>query len=91
MLGHRFLKNAIIKDLTFDRKTKQGAYYLRRLHVFYKNECILEIDFTGFLHTLLPLANIGEISFHLDAGTSLDSLSYHGKKKPSSKKRKRKK
>lgn len=90
MKGHSFLKNAIIKDLSFNRKTKQGAYYLRRLHVFYKNECILEIDFTGFLHTILPLANIGEISFHVDAGTSLESLANHPKKKNKVRRRKKK-
>lgn len=96
MEGHKWLKKAIIKDLSFNRKTKQGAYYLRRLHIFWKNECILEIDFTGFLHTVQPLANVGEISFHVDAGETLENLASkkHKKKnvirKKSKKKRKRK-
>lgn len=74
MEGHKWMSKPIIKDLSFDRKTKQGAYMLRRIHIFWKNECILEIDVTGFIHSVMPLANVGEISVHIDAGATLESL-----------------
>lgn len=80
MEGHRYLKKAIIRKLSIDYKTKQGPYYLRRVHVFYKNECILEVDVTGYIHAINPLANIGDISFHVDAGSDLVSLAPRPKK-----------
>lgn len=81
MKGHKFLSKPIVRNLTINAKKKQGAYYYRRIHIFYKNECILEVDFTGFLHLVHPLANIGDISFHVDAGATLESLSLHKKNK----------
>lgn len=74
MVGHKFLTKPIIKNLIINVKTKEGGYYYRRVHIFYKNECILEFDFTGFIHSIVPLANIGDISFHVDAGATLESL-----------------
>lgn len=64
--GHSRIKKLIVKDLKIDAKTKQGPYYYRRIHIFFKNECIMEIDLTGYLHSIEPLANLGEISFHVD-------------------------
>ncbi len=62
----RLTKKRVVKDLKFDARTKQGPYYYRRVHIFYKNDCIMEFDITGYLHSINPLANIGEISFHVD-------------------------
>jgi len=90
MEGHKFMKKPIIKDLKIDKKTKQGPYYLRRIHLFYKNECILEIDVTGFIHSINPLSNYGDISFHVDAGSDLMSLAPKGSMTGQTKKRKKK-
>ncbi len=85
------MKKPIIRDLKIDKKTKQGPYYLRRVHVFYKNECILEMDVTGFIHSINPLSNYGEISFHVDAGSDLESLAPKGSMTSGKIKKRRKK
>lgn len=88
MEGHKYLGKPIIKELSFDSNEKQGPYFLRRVHVFWKNECILEMDVTGFIHSIMPLANVGEVSFHIDAGESLDKLAQSKIKKYSIEERK---
>ena len=59
-------KKIFIKGLKIDGSHQEGPYYYRQLHIFFKNECVFEIGFTGYLHEFKVLANIGEMSFHIE-------------------------
>ena len=85
--GHKNIKKKVIEDLKLDTTKRIGPYYYRRIHIFYKNECIMEIDLTGYLHQIQPLANIGEISFHID--DPYDNFEANPKKKKRKRRRKK--